>query len=138
MKIQWSTKFRSQKKAPAKSTLCCEKFSQPQKVPYENGLWLLNNFAASRSCCEIAPWLRNNFAAPYPPSEKIFAAAKHPLGTRVPFHSTIPSFRNCEMGCENAPQLQNRPFAAKSTICCENEKRPLTSFLNVINSLFHF
>ncbi|RVW92525.1 Pol polyprotein [Vitis vinifera] len=58
-------------------SMVCE-ISQPKKGPYENGLWLLNNFAASRSCCEIAPWLRNNFAAPYPPSEKIFAAAKTP------------------------------------------------------------
>ena len=45
------------------------------------------------SCCEIKPWLRNSplaakcFLNLIAPSAKIFAAAKPPLGTRVPFRS---------------------------------------------------
>ena len=39
-------------------------------------------------------------------------------------------------GCKNGPHLWNPLLAAKMPICCENEKRPLASFLKVINSLF--
>ena len=82
MKIQWSTKFRSQKKAPAKSTLCCEKFSQPQKVPYEIKASLRNRHFATKS-----------FHSPKPPSAKIFAAAKnHLLAHECHFAAQYPYF----------------------------------------------
>ena len=40
-------------------------------------------------------------------------------------------------GYENVPPLRNLSPAVKLPICCENEKRPLASLLNVINSLFY-
>ena len=63
--------------------------------------------AKSRLGCENGPPLRNKFRSPTHPS------AKPPLGTRVPFRSTVPSFRSCEMGCENGTQLRKSHLAAK-------------------------
>ncbi|RVW11719.1 hypothetical protein CK203_110099 [Vitis vinifera] len=58
-------------------------------------------------------------AFPMPPSAKIFAAAKPPLGTRVPFRSLIPSFRSYEMAAKspkrkNSHFSQPKPHSAKS------------------------
>ena len=142
-------------------SMVCE-ISQPKKGPCENGPWLRNNFAAPRLCCEIAisqphtPLCENFRSCETPlwhtsaisqtpphfgaakcstksstPKTPIFAAAP-------PFRSPPPSFCSCKMVCENASPLRNPPLAAKLTIRCEKEKRPFASFLNVINSSFHF
>ena len=98
------------------------KISQPKNGLCENGPWLRNNFAAPKHRCENRLLLRNDFITSYPPSAKIFAAAKRPFGTRVPFRSVVPSFHSCEMlrkCCRNAllyeihPPLRNYPPAAK-------------------------
>ena len=49
-------------------------------------------FAKLRFRCEKGHPLWNYFAAQAPPPAKIFAAAKHPLGTWVPFRSPSPHF----------------------------------------------
>ena len=46
--------------------------------------------------------------------EGCLAAAKPPLGIRVPLHSTVRPFRSCEMGCKNPPPLQNPPSTAET------------------------
>ena len=53
-------------------------------------LWLFED-----NCAKLSEMSCENFAG-------CFAAAKPPLGTRVPFHSSTPSFRSCEMDCEMA------------------------------------
>ena len=42
-----------------------------------------------------------------------FVAAKHPLGTRVPFRSTVPTISQLRNG------LRKWPFVMKTTFCCE-------------------
>ena len=80
-------------------------------------------------------------------SQNPFRKCETPLGTRVPFRSTPPSFRNCKMGCEigyeNGPPLRKCPSAAKMPLRCKIDpplrklKRPLASiFFNSINSIF--
>ncbi|RVX10776.1 Transposon Ty3-I Gag-Pol polyprotein [Vitis vinifera] len=88
-------------------SMVCE-ISQPKIAPCENGHRLRNNFAApwcllrNRGLgCENGPPLRNKFRSPTPSSAKIFAAAKPPLGTRVPFRSTVTPFRSCEMAAKS-------------------------------------
>ncbi|RVW12527.1 hypothetical protein CK203_082462 [Vitis vinifera] len=76
--------------APAKMAIGCEIISQP-----------LVSAAKSRFGCENGPPLRNKFRSPTPSSAKIFAAAKPPLGTRVPFRSTVTPFRSCEMAAKS-------------------------------------
>ena len=139
------------------------KISQPKKGPCENGPWLRKNFATPKHPLWKLPPAAKWFCSLLSPSAKIFVTAKHPFGTRVPFRrsppsfrscemvakpslgtwvpfcNSVPSFRSCEMGCEKVPKMP--PFGksippAKLLPCCENEKRPLASFLNVINSLF--
>ena len=86
--------------------MLCE-ISQPKLGPCENGHLLRNDFAALGARCEIEGWLRKwtsaakRFRSPTHPSTKIFAAAKPPLGTRVPFHSTVTPFRSCEMAAKS-------------------------------------
>ncbi|RVW25248.1 Transposon Tf2-11 polyprotein [Vitis vinifera] len=63
--------------------------------------------AKSRFGCENGPPLQNKFRSPTPPSAKIFAAAKPPLGTRVPFRSTVTPFRSCEMAAKS-PKLPEK------------------------------
>ena len=62
-------------------------------------LWLFED-----NCAKLNEMSCENFAG-------CFAAAKPPLGTRVPFCSSTPSFRSCEMACkmacENVPWLRN-------------------------------
>nr|CAN81521.1 hypothetical protein VITISV_000501 [Vitis vinifera] len=53
-------------------------------------LWLFED-----NCAKLSKMSCENFAG-------CFVAAKPPLGTRVPFHSSTPSFRSCEMDCEMA------------------------------------
>ena len=65
-----------------------------------------------RNGCEISKALKFQFSQPKPHFAGCFAAAKHPFGTRVPFHSTLPSFRSCEMGCEMV--CENAPWLRKS------------------------
>ena len=137
--------------------------SQPKRGPCEIASWLQNDFAAPCTpsakifaaaklfaaakhpfgtrlpfrSYEILYTQKHQFSQPHPYFVGGFAAAKPPLSTRVPFRSPPPSFRSCEMGCENAHPLRNPPLTAKSTICCENNNRLLASFLNFINSIFH-
>ena len=47
------------------------------------------------------------------PSVKIFAAAKKPLGTRVPFRNQVHLFRSCEMAA-NFPRLEIHRFATEA------------------------
>ena len=135
--------------------MVCE-ISHPKKDPCEIAHRLRNHFAApcpplrkfsqlrnthlAHEChfadpptsfrsCEILHALKSQISQPSPH----FAVAKPPLGTRVPFRSSVPSFRSCEMGCEMVAKM---PPSAKLSPYCENKKGPLASFLNVINSLF--
>ena len=110
--------------------MVCE-ISQPKIAPYEKGLPLRNYFATKRDplrnwafvakttiLCEI-------ISQPHtpPPSAKIFAAAKHPLSTRVPFHSPQPHFASTKwpvklaakipLGCENGLWLRNHLWTSK-------------------------
>ena len=61
-------------------------------------LWLFED-----NCTKLSEMSCENFAG-------CLAAAKPPLGTRVPFHSSTPSFRSyemgCKMACENVPWLR--------------------------------
>ena len=68
------------------------------------------------------------FRSPMPPSAKIFAAAKPPLGTQVPFRNLIPSFRSCEMAAKS-PKRKNSHFATKAPFCRE--------FCNCETALWH-
>ena len=122
-------------------SVVCE-ISQPKIGPYENGHRLRNDFAALR-----CPLRNQGLAAkialhcemisqPNTPLWKIFAAAKPPLGTRVPFRSTVALFRSCEMGCEMGPPLRKCPFVAKSALLCENLKNSWHPIFNGINSKF--
>ena len=65
----------------------------------ETKLWLFED-----NCAKLSKMSCENFAG-------CFATAKPPLGTRVPFRSSTPSFRSCEMDCEmaykNVPWLRN-------------------------------
>ena len=120
-----------------KSVVC--EISQPKIAPCEND-HLLKSFRSHKTPhCEIKGWLRKwpsvakSFRSPIATPAKIFATAKRPFGTRVPFRSPTLPFRNCEMGCEmaceiplwlqngceNAPWPRNWPLAAKSPIGCE-------------------
>ena len=136
MKIQWSAKFRSKKQPPAKIALGCEMILQPHSSLCENfrscetTSWhtsaisqLSTLISQLRNGCEILKALKTPFLQPKPHFAGCFAAAKHPFGTRVPFRSTLPSFRSCEMGCEmvceNAPWLRKWILAAKSPLACE-------------------
>ena len=102
-------------------SMVCE-ILQPKKGPCENGPWLRNNFVAPKHPLWKSPPTAKWFRSLLSPCAKIFAAAKPPLGTRVPFRSAILSFRSCKMGCKNAhpfkihPLLWNRPSAAKIKI----------------------
>ena len=62
-------------------------------------LWLFED-----NYTKLSEMLCENFAG-------CFVAAKPPLGTRVPFRRSTPSFHSCEMGCEmayeNVPWLRN-------------------------------
>ena len=84
-----------------------EKFSQLRSDPLTH----VCHFAAAK-------WLRNLHALKSFISQPrlhfvgCFAAAKPPLGTRVPFCSSIPSFRNCE-------NVATMPSSTKMTTCCE-------------------
>ena len=78
------------------NSVVCE-ISQPKIAPCEIATSLRNYFAAPKSRCKNATSLWNYFAAPHLLSVKIFAAAKHPFGTWVPFRSPVHSFRSCEM-----------------------------------------
>ncbi|RVW24064.1 hypothetical protein CK203_091341 [Vitis vinifera] len=71
--------------------------------------------AKSRFGCENDPPLRNKFCSPTPPSAKIFAAAKTPLGTRVPFRSIGTPFRSCEMAAKS-PKCEISNFRSHSPI----------------------
>ena len=96
--------------------------------------------AKSRSHWEKGLSLRNHFAAQAPYPAKIFAAAKLPFGTRVPFRSPNPHFATAKclfatrvpfhspilpfattkcaakmpLGCKIAFRLRNKPSLAKS------------------------
>ncbi|RVW18552.1 hypothetical protein CK203_101313 [Vitis vinifera] len=75
-----------------------------------------NKFVAKSPLrCKIATLLGNHFAAQMSPSVKIFAAAKPPLGTRVPFRSTVPPFRSCEMAAKS-PKCEISNFRSQSPI----------------------
>ena len=56
------------------------------------------------NCAKLSEMSYENFAG-------CFATTKPPLGTRVPFRSSTPSFHNykmgCEMACKNVPWLRN-------------------------------
>ena len=71
--------------------------------------------AKSRFGCENGPPLQNKFRSPTPPSAKIFAAAKTPLGTRVPFRSIGTPFRSCEMAAKS-PKCEISNFRSHSPI----------------------
>ena len=89
-KIHGLQNFAAQKGPLRKWPLAAKQFRSPQVAAAKSGLR-----------CEIAHWLWNDFAALRPPATKIFAAAKHLFGTRVPFRSFVPPFRSCKMGYEN-------------------------------------
>ncbi|RVW75934.1 hypothetical protein CK203_051846 [Vitis vinifera] len=59
--------------------------------------------------------IQHEVGVPIAPSAKIFAAAKPPLGTRVPFRSTVPSFRSCEMAAKS-PKREISNFRSQSPI----------------------
>ena len=71
--------------------------------------------AKSRFGCENGPPLRNKFRSPTPPSAKIFAAVKTPLGTRVPFRNTGTPFRSCKMAAKS-PKHQIFNFRSDNLI----------------------
>ncbi|KAL6329404.1 hypothetical protein AAG906_017720 [Vitis piasezkii] len=77
----------------------------------ETTLWHTSAISQPRT---LISQLRNaGISQPKPHFAGCFAAAKHPFGTRVPFRSTVPSFRSCEMGCENGTRLRKSHLAAK-------------------------
>ncbi|RVW22945.1 hypothetical protein CK203_093630 [Vitis vinifera] len=86
----------------------CE-ISQPKRSLCEIGPLLRNHFPAPRSRWENTTLLQNDFPAPYPPS------AKPPLGTRVPFRSTVTPFRSCEMAAKS-PKREISNFRSHSPI----------------------
>ena len=69
--------------ASVKMALAAKSFRSPKKL-------LRKRHCAAKS-----------FRSPMPPSAKIFAIAKPPLGTRVPFRNTVPPFRSCEMAADS-------------------------------------
>ena len=99
---QWSARFHSLKEASTKSALCCETISQPQQVRYEIATSLRNRYFAAKSFRSLKPL-----------SAKIFAAAKHPLDTQVPFRSTVTSFRSCETATKSQ-SVKTPNFATKA------------------------
>ena len=129
----------------AKWALRCETISQPQSHPLRKFSQLRNphlahecHFAAHapilqlRNPLRITKAIKSSFSQP----KLHFAAAKAPakptFGTRVPFRSPTPSFRSCEMGCENGTSLRNGPSSAKKS------NRHLASYLNFLNYKFSF
>ncbi|KAL6313454.1 hypothetical protein AAG906_004417 [Vitis piasezkii] len=65
------------------------------------------------TCCENCPLAVKWFRSLLAPSAKIFAAAKRPLGTRVPFRKPVHPFRSCEMAAK-PPRLEILHFAAET------------------------
>ncbi|RVW18146.1 hypothetical protein CK203_112474 [Vitis vinifera] len=81
--------------ASVKMALAAKSFRSPKKL-------LRKRHCAAKS-----------FRSPMPPSAKIFAIAKPPLGTRVPFRNTVPPFRSCEMAAKS-PKREISNFVAKA------------------------
>ncbi|RVW18421.1 Retrovirus-related Pol polyprotein from transposon 297 [Vitis vinifera] len=77
----------------------------------------LQNFAAKLGPCENGHLLRNDFAA---------LSCETPLGTRVPFRSTVTPFRSCEMATKS-PKHEISNFRSHSPIslgCFAAAKHP--------------
>ena len=125
---QWSARFHSLKEASTKSALCCETISQPQQVRYKIAISLRNRYFVAKSFRSLRPL----FA-------KIFAAAKHPLGTRVPLRSTvtlISQLRNgCEMPkCKNSQFSQPKPHSAGSFVTAKPPFGTRVPFQSLVHS----
>ena len=121
------------------------KFSQLRNTPLAHECHFADppppHFAAAK-CLRNPPRLKIPIFVAEPPFRRWFRSCE-----TTPWHTSaisqpstlISQLRNgLRNGCENAPPLRNLPPTAKLPICCENEKRLLASFLNVINSLFRF
>ena len=99
-------KFCKIKNHPAKIGSSCEKNLQGKEPSYENEVILRK-------------WghLVKNFRKQKSQVTKIFTAANHPPGTRVPFRSLQNPFHNCEMSCKFACEISiklwNGPLATK-------------------------
>ena len=106
----WSAKFRSLKRAHAKMALGCEIISQPLSIAANITLPLRKSSPAAKS-----------FRSLLSPSTKIFAAAKWPFGTWVPFRSPVHPFRRCEMVAKR-PHLEILHFGAETPFrSCETD-----------------
>ncbi|RVW13020.1 Pol polyprotein [Vitis vinifera] len=113
--ISWPTRFRSQRRPLRKWPLDAKLFRS------QNSLLRNRHFGAKLFRSPKKPLRKCHFAAKsfrslIAPSVKIFAVAKPPLGTRVPFRSLLPSFRSCKMVAKS-PKRENSNFRSQSPIC---------------------
>ena len=156
-------KFCSQKSSPAKRGFPCKTISQPKRPCREIEVLLRNKPPSAKSfhSHKPTPWeilprhmcvisqpkssfhscemscetLQSQISQLQASPVKNFVAAKHSLGTRVPFRSPPTPFHSFEMACKTSceiiPWLRNHPFAAKWAFSCENLNRHLNHKLNL-------
>ena len=148
-------KFRSQKSSPAKRGFPYETISKPKGPCCEIEVLLRNKPPSAKSfrSHKPTPWeilprhtcdisqpkssfrsyemscetLQSQISQLQASLVKNFVAAKHSLGTRVPFRSPPTPFRSfkmaCKTPCEIIHWLRNHPFAVKWAFSCENLNR---------------
>ena len=118
---RWPARFRSQRWPLRKWPLAVKLF-RSQNSPLRNRHFAAKLFRSPKKPLRKRHCAAQSFRSLMPPSAKIFAATKPPLGTRVPFRSLLLSFRSCEIS--KALKFQFSPPKPHFAGCFAATKHP--------------
>ena len=110
----WPARFRSQRRLLWKWHFTAKLFCS-ENSPLRNRHLAVKSFCSPKKPLRKRHYAAKSFCTPMPPLVKIFTAAKPPLGTRVPFRSTVTPFHSCKMAAKS-PKREISNFRNQSPI----------------------
>ena len=139
IKIKRNVKRSERRKLGIKRSSKAWKFSGlrnfvAKNSPLRNRHFIAKLFRSPKKSLRKRHFAAKWFHSPMPPFVKIFAAAKHPFGTWVPFRSPVHSFRSCKMVAKS-PHLKILQRTHHEWKCCS--RTPIGHILITSRSSFY-